>query len=282
MELKINEVQLPEPITFNYKELKQAIEEKAHYYETMVYTEDQMKLAKADKANLNKLKKALNDERIRREREYMQPFMDYKEKTAEIISIIDRPVKLIDEQVKAFEEQKKAEKHEKIRELFENAVFPDWVKFEQVFDARWLNATVSMTSISKELIEKLEKIETDLSALSNLPEYGFEAIQTYKETLDITKALNEAHKRSEMAKLRAKYEEEEKERLEKAWQAEQERQKAEAEAEFAKHMNPPEEAPVKEQREWLGFKAYLTVADAQALANLFATRGIAFEQIKIN
>ena len=66
MEMKVNEVILPEQITWNYDELKAELAEKVQKYETMVYTEDQVKDAKADRANLNKLKKALNDERIRR------------------------------------------------------------------------------------------------------------------------------------------------------------------------------------------------------------------------
>ena len=74
MELKVNEYQLPEQILFNYEELKAELTEKVQHYETLVYTDDQIKEAKADRATLNKLKKALSDERIRREREYMQPF----------------------------------------------------------------------------------------------------------------------------------------------------------------------------------------------------------------
>ena len=51
--------------------MKQELTEKVSMYETLVYTDDQIKEAKADKAQLNKLKKALNDERIRIEKEYM-------------------------------------------------------------------------------------------------------------------------------------------------------------------------------------------------------------------
>ena len=80
MELKVAEVQLPEAILFNYDELKKELTEKVKTYETMAYTDDQIKDAKADRANLNKLKKALNDERIRREKEYMQPFNEFKAK----------------------------------------------------------------------------------------------------------------------------------------------------------------------------------------------------------
>lgn len=92
MELKMNDYQLPEKISFNFDELKQELTEKVSMYETLVYTDDQIKEAKADKAQLNKLKKALNDERIRLEKEYMQPFNSFKSQVNEIVSIIDKPV----------------------------------------------------------------------------------------------------------------------------------------------------------------------------------------------
>lgn len=103
MELKMHEYQLPEKILFNYEELKRELTEKVSHYETLVYTDDQIKEAKADKAALNKLKKALNDERIRREREYMAPFADFKTKINEIIGIIDKPIAVIDTQVRGLQ-----------------------------------------------------------------------------------------------------------------------------------------------------------------------------------
>lgn len=88
MELKVNEYQLPEQILFNYEELKAELTEKVQHYETLVYTDDQIKEAKADRATLNKLKKALSDERIRREREYMQPFNEFKSRINEILALL--------------------------------------------------------------------------------------------------------------------------------------------------------------------------------------------------
>lgn len=53
MELKMNEYQLPQNISFNFEELKAELTEKARLYETIVYTDDQIQEAKKDKANLN-------------------------------------------------------------------------------------------------------------------------------------------------------------------------------------------------------------------------------------
>ena len=127
MQLKVNEVQLPAPLTFNYEELKQELIQKAESYASLVYTEDQIKVAKEDRANLNRLKKALNDERLKREKEYMAPFATFKAQITEIISIIDKPCAVIDQQVKAFEERQKAEKKQSIEAYWQEVLQADKV-----------------------------------------------------------------------------------------------------------------------------------------------------------
>ena len=136
MELKINDYQLPEAIKWNYREIKQELEEKVSMYANLVYTDDQIKLAKADRAKLNKLKTALNDERIRREKEYLEPFNEFKAQVKDLVTIIDKPVALIDKQIKAYEEQKKEEKKVELEKIFEALEKPEWLKFEQLFTDR--------------------------------------------------------------------------------------------------------------------------------------------------
>ena len=289
MELRVNEVQLPEQILFNYEELKQELTEKVSHYETLVYTDSQIKEAKADKANLNKLKKALNDERIRREKEYMQPFNDFKAKINEIISIIDKPVAVIDKQVKEYEEKQKQEKRLKIQELFDSMQFPDYITLERIMDDKWLNASVSMKSIQEALAEREAKEVENFLTLSNLPEFGFEATEVYKSTLDVNKAITEAKRMSDMQKAKAQHEAEMKARAE-----EQARLVAETEAKKQFEEPKMEELPmdfnrdnevvenptvIEPTKQWVSFSALLSVADAQALANLFATRGIEYKQI---
>lgn len=274
MELKIKEYQLPENIVFNYEELKKELQEKISVYETLVYGDDQIKLAKADKANLNKLKKALNDERIRREKEYMVPFNDFKAKINEIIYIIDKPVAAIDKQVKEYEDKKKQDKLDAITDFFNSTDHPEWLHFSQILDDKWLNASVSMKNVQDSICAWLDRIKVDLATLSNLPEFGFEATEVYKYTLDINRALNEGHRLSEIAKKKAEHE------------AEQERLKAATEA---KSMNPavPETNQNEETntgiiepaKEWVSFKCLLTVEDAQALGQFFRSRNIQYEQI---
>lgn len=293
MELKINEVIIPERIDFNYEELKQELTEKVNLYETLVYNDDQIKQAKVDKANLNKLKKALNNERLKRELEYMAPFNKFKAQINEIIGIIDKPISIIDKQIKEAEEQKKLEKARKIEELFEELTKPEWVKLEALYNSKWLNATVSMKSIREEIESRLEQINNDLDTLSNLADFGFEATEVYKTTLDINRAVNEGKRLSEIQKRK-----EEQERL----KAEQERLKAEAAAraqeepkneeigskveenvenEVVKTKNEINSQPVPEpiNAQWISFSARLTIDQAKELKKFFDDRNIEFKAI---
>ena len=289
MELRINEMQLPAPITFNYEELKQEIGSKVSMYTNLVYTDEQIQEAKKDKANLNKLKKALNDERIRMEKEYMMPFNTFKAQVNEIIGIIDEPVAMIDKQVKAYEEKQKQEKKAQIERYWHDHSNDNsaWVQFTAIFNEKWLNASVSMKSIQGEIDARLEQIENDLATLQNLPEFGFEATQIYKSTLDINKALNEGRRLSEIAKAKAAHEAEMKARAE-----EQARIAAEAEArkqveEFENDMRVQNEAILKgcemaakaPAKQWVTFAAHLTTEDALALKAFFEERNIEFKSV---
>lgn len=296
MELKVKEVSIPKNITFNYEELKQELTDKVSMYESLVYTDENIKEAKADRANLNKLKKALNDERIRREKEYMQPFNDFKSKINEIISIIDKPVQLIDKQIKTYDEKLKADKENEIMEYWKSEVdadhIPNGMTIDAIFDTKWLNASVSMKVVKEAINTAVDKFKTDMETLSNLPEFGFEAQQVYINTLDINKALAEGQRMAKIAKAKA-----EKERLEKEKAEEEKRVKAEAEAKKQEEFIPPvvdeefdskvfstnnntedsvEEAATKE---WVSFKCLLSIEDAQALGEFLKNRNIKFEQI---
>lgn len=63
MELQVSEIQALEPVKFNYEELKAAITEKANTYKNLVYTEENIATAKSDRVMLNKVSKAINEEK---------------------------------------------------------------------------------------------------------------------------------------------------------------------------------------------------------------------------
>lgn len=290
MELRVNEVAIPEKISFNYEELKAELTDKVAFYETLVYTDDQVKDAKADRATLNKLKKTLNDERIRREKEYMQPFNEFKAQVNEIIGIIDKPIAVIDKQVKEFEDQKKAKKQKDIEELFAGMGFQSFVTLEKIWDPKWLNASTSMKSIEEQMRSRMYEIADDVLTLHNLPEFGFEALEIYKQTLDINKAIKEAQRMAEIAKAKAEAEAKKK-AAEEARKAEEERKAQEIKEEQTvivpaepneQAVTPPEpvqSADSTPERMLVRFEVLLTMEDAYALKEFFKSRNIEFKAI---
>lgn len=278
MELKINEVALPAPITFNYEELRAELLSKVSVYETMVYTEDQVKEAKADRAALNRLKKALNDERIRQEKDYMQPFNTFKAQVGELVKIIDKSVSVVDKQVKEFEEQQKQDKLLKIKEYFDGAFVYDEavnknIPFEKILDSKWMNASVSMKSIQGAIDGKLEQMAKDLAVIADLPSYSFEARECYMDTLDLAKAVSEAHRLQEQAEKRA------------AWDAEQQKRKEEAadapikSTQVMTNINDPDDIENLPARQWIGFQALLSADEARALGAWLRANGIKYKAI---
>ena len=274
MELRIEKITFPEVIEFNFNELKQEIANRVAMYTNMVYTEDQVKQAKADRADLNKFVKALSNERINVKKQCLKPYEEFEAKVNELSKIVQEPINLIDKQVKEYEEQKKRDKLDEITNFFNSTDHPKWLHISQIMNEKWLNASASMKSILGEIDSRLEQIKNDIATLSNLPEFGFEATEVYKSTLDINKALNEGHRLAEIQKRKAEHE------------AEQARLKAEAELKKAEpqpkpaqegFMHPPvEEAPAKQ---WVSFSALLSTEDAMALRDFFSSRNIEFKAV---
>ena len=109
-------VQAPKnaPVVWNYEELKKNLETALADYQNRIYTENTITEAKEDRAKLNKLKKAINDERISREKEYMQPFNEFKTQAKELCDLIDEASSGIGEQLNAFEKKRSRRFYEKI------------------------------------------------------------------------------------------------------------------------------------------------------------------------
>ena len=267
MELKITELQLPGKISFNYGDLKRELTEKVKEYGSLVYTEAQIREAKADRANLNRLKKALNDERIRQEREFMKPFDEFKAQVRELCGIVDSAASAIDTQVKAFEDAQKQKKAEEIKAYWDAKDAPDWMRRE---NPKWLNASTAMKTIAAEIDGILLQIQKDTDTLDGMG-VCFEAVQKYQATLDLNAAIAENARIKAQAEAKAK------------WEAEH--------AQMQIPVNtPPEPAasPAPEvQKEpentqprfWLGFQAYLTVQEAKELNKYLRERGIQFKQL---
>ena len=289
MDLKVEEYQLPAEIQFNFEEIKLEISEKLKKFENLVYTDDQVKDAKSDRASLNKLKKALQDEKTRRKKEYLKPFEDFENKINEIIKLIDAPVSLIDKQVKEFEEKKKADKRIEIGAFWETTEHPEWMTLARIFDERWLNATYTMKQIQADITGWINRVNSELETLEQLDSFSFEAIDVYKRSLDMNQAIAEGKRLADIQKRKEEAERKKAEiETEKKWE---EMQKASAEApqtstaplnEKAEEIHTEEEKAEEMAQSasmWLNFSALLTIDQALKLKKFFEDNNIEFKKI---
>ena len=277
MELKVKQVTLPEAIEFNFAELKQEITERTEAYVGMVYTDDQIKSAKADVAMLRKFTKALSDERIRVKKEYLKPYDEFEAKVKELSGIVDKAIVNIDSQIKIFDQIKQDEKKMNIEEMFKNMLFPEWMTVEQIWNPKWLNASTSMASIESELLNQKNDIIRNCQTLATLPNYSHEAVLFYQKTLDVSGALAKV---TELAEIEAK----------KKKMLEEEAKKRETENAF---IPVPEQSPVieveriqeeeaaPEPKMWVGFEAYLNKTQAALLKEFFNNNNIDFRPVRI-
>lgn len=200
LELRMEPLQAPEEIRFNYEELKTRLAGMVAEYKGLVFTEEQLPEAKKDRASLNRMKKALNDARIGTQKEYMVPFDEFKGRIDELIWMVDEPIREIDEQVKAFEEAQKQEKKEEILDLFAEKGFQSFVTPEKIWNEKWLNKSCSMKQIDEEMNALINKIGTEVYTIHQLEAFSFEAMEIYKESLDLNKAIAEGKRLSDIQK----------------------------------------------------------------------------------
>lgn len=284
-------------IKWNYEDIKAEVLEKLKNYQNLVYTDDQIPEAKADKAKLNKLKEALDNKRKEIKKQCLMPYEKFEKQVKDILAIIDEPVALIDKQIKEYDEQKKATKRIEIEKIFASIEKPDFLKLESIFNEKWLNATFSLKKVTEEITSAINKTKEDLQTLEGLTEYSFEAIEMYKTNLNINQALNQARYLVELAKRKA----EEKEKKERERLAiEQARKQEEDEREKAKQADleiDTKEPQTSEQsdkleptifetyedenieREWIGFEVFVSMNEVLKIKEFFKSNNIEIRRV---
>lgn len=166
---------IPERIGFNYEELKSEIEAGIEKYKGMVVTEDGIRDAKSDRAQLNKLRMSIEDYRKKIKKIWNGPYASFEKQVKELVSLIDEPINQIDKQLKIYEDTRKAEKRESLIDYFEEIASDllDNLCFEAIENPRWLNLTFKINDAKKEMCDCIDAIRADLLLL---PDICFEDI----------------------------------------------------------------------------------------------------------
>lgn len=194
---------MPENIEFNFEEMKSELSAKLETYNALVVTEDSIKEAKSDRANLNKLKTAIEDKRKEIKKLCLAPYESFEKQCKEITSLIDQPIKSIDGQIAVFDQKLQDEKWEKISEYYKAEVkeLVSVVPLEKIVSAKWKNKTESIETVCNGIGDTLERIRAELESIENTPEeFKAQVRDVYLNNYSIVEARNEFKRLEERRK----------------------------------------------------------------------------------
>ena len=256
------------------------------YYKGVIVTEDTIKDAKADRANLNKLKAAIDDQRKEVKRQTMALYEPLEKECKELLSMIDEPISVIDSQLKAFDEQKKAAKYQALTEFFVNVNTLEFVKIEHVLSPKWANATAKLDVLKDEMSGNIQRIVDDYAEIKQIYAESpllTAILQRFEQTRDKGAAL--AYAAEIERRERAEQERREREAAEKARREQEQREAAQIQRQPEEVVTYPTIAPTPAEPapEPIGqatFRVIGTRSQLRALAAYMRESGIKYEVLK--
>ena len=160
-------VNLPQSIA-NLEALKAELIPRLEKYNNLVVTEDSIKAAKSDRATLNKLKSAIDEQRKSIKKLYLEPYEALEAQCKEVIRMIDEPIQAIDKQIKAFDAIEEEQKYKALTEYFSSLNPPEWVTITDLLNPKWKNKTMKLETLQTEMQTRLQGIMVDLGKLSTM------------------------------------------------------------------------------------------------------------------
>lgn len=273
---------LPAVLEFNFEDLKKALAERMELYRGLVVTEDGIKAAKQDRADLNKLREAIEAKRKEVKKACMAPYTEFEGRVKELVQLVDAPIAAIDGQLKEYEEKRRADKRAEIAAIYEETVgeLKGILPFERLWRDEWYNTAWSMKKIREAIVAAEGKTASDLEVLSTVESEFAEAVRLkYLEALDLNAALAERARLQERAAKLREYEEQRRRAAEAEASNVPEAERAEAAAKDAGQAEAAPATGAEETVYLLRFECQLTLSQAMELSAWLKDRNISYRRI---
>lgn len=213
-ELQIVNLEGTDITTWNFGQLKEELRKALSVFDTAVYTDETIKMAKEDKATLAKAKKVVEDQRKAYKERCLAPYRKLEPQIKELSEMIETQREAIDEVVKEYTERQKAEKETAVRSYYDrkSMVLGAYAAplYEKIKDPKWLNASASKSKVEEEILAAINHARDDMDAIRSMESpFADTLLQNYVETLslDAVKAKNtelmEAAEKAGMSDQRA-------------------------------------------------------------------------------
>jgi hypothetical protein len=274
---------LPAVLEFNYDTLKSALAARMDLYRGLVVTEDGIKAAKQDRADLNKLREAIDAKRKEVKKACLAPYNNFEARVKELTALVDAPIAAIDKQLRQYEEQRRATKRADVQAIYEETVgeLRSLLPFDKLWRDEWYNTSWSMKKIREAIVAAEGKAASDLEVLSTVESEFIEAVKLkYLEALDLNAALAERARLQERAAKLRQYEEQQRQAQENTTDNLQEEERAKASARGAEQAAAATQSEGTEENIYLlRFECQLTRAQAAALADFLKSNRISYRRI---
>lgn len=239
-EIRVNVEQKNGVIGFNFEEIKEKLNSELEIYKNMIFTEDSKTEAKKTIASLRKLKKSVNDKKLEVKKSFMIPYTNFEAQVKELDNLIDEPINFINNQVEEFERKRVEEKKALISEIYteimaEHVEASGYLPLQRIYDSKWENATTTKKAITEAISERVDHVEKDLCIIRSMEsEFEDKGIVKYKETLELSNAIE----------IMNQYQKQKEEILRR--QEEEAKRKAEEEARKASEVSSATDTPMQE------------------------------------
>lgn len=189
-ELQIINLDSTDISTWNFPAIKAELQKYLSEYEGLVYTDETIKDAKKDKAELNKAKKVIEDARKAYKTKCLEPYEAIEPKIKELTGLIEKRRLQIDETVKEYEARQKAAKEKEVREYYDRISGPFGADadriYQKIFDTRWINATTSTAKYREGVQSAVASVIHGLEEVKALDTpFADTLIDLYLETLSM-------------------------------------------------------------------------------------------------
>ena len=258
----------------NYEPLKAWALETAEKYKSVVVTDESIRSAKQDIADLRNLAKKISDYRIALKKEHEKKIEKTINQCIELTQILTDAASSMDVQVQELEDGVKRQKKQEIEDYF-NSVAGDTaivLPFDKVFDQKWLNKTAKIDDIKSSIDMTLNAVKKNLDILHGMQsQYETEMIEAYLDSLDMGVALETKNRLEEKAAQIARM------------KAEQEQKKQEVQQAVVQPkpvpVQQPIPAPKQEPVKFYDVRLFMTETQKNLFKNFVVSNGIKYTRV---
>lgn len=194
-------------VQWNHAEVEAWLEEHVGRYRGRAYNPEDIKDAKKDRAEVNRVEKELAAAQKRVQDAYRVPVDQFVAEMKRMRGIAREISAGIDEQVKRAEEAERDKRREELQKAYRENVgdeLAQLITFERILSPDWLKKSMPASTARKELLVRLETIRAERENLREAcgDDYA-ELERVYLESLDINAAFKGLRRLREMRKAQA-------------------------------------------------------------------------------